>query len=165
MRPITIKRTIISAGVLSLLVATPAFAARPSAPTGPTGSIDLIEPVSTALVTTESDAPQPLPEVTYGTDAHFGTTLDGNVSNKADVYVTVLCWQGDTAVYHSSANLGDSFLMQDRGAQVLHWDEKEADCEASLIYRVDKGKSSSFETLDHVSFKVVPEAPSTIVSA
>jgi hypothetical protein len=148
MRSTTIARAIISAGALSFLAATPAFAAPPSEPSG--------------TITLTNSPPS---EVAYSHFADFETVLGGDVSNKASVYVTVLCEQGDTSVYHSSENRGVTFKMEDQGTKELIWNGAEADCEAKLMYRVDKGKSSSFTLLDHVSFKVVPEAPSTIVWA
>jgi hypothetical protein len=160
MRTTTITRTIIGAGALSLLAAAPALAARPSAPSG---SIDLMQPPLTALSTLGETPPPPL-EVTYGEFADFDTRLEGKVSNKADAYVTVWCWQGgtgvyqqgDTGVYHASGERGVSFLMEDRGSQVLHWNGEKAYCEALLMYRVDKGKSSEITVLDSEFFTVVP---------
>jgi hypothetical protein len=150
----TIKRTIMGAGALSLLMATPALAAPPS---GPSGSIDLVQPPAAAL-STLGETPPPALEVTYGDVADFKTVLAGKVSNKASDYVQVLCWQGDTYVYFMTHTGDPSFLMEEHDAQGIHWDGERADCEAFLIYRVDKGKSSKFTILDSEKFTVVPYA-------
>jgi hypothetical protein len=154
MRTKTITRTIIGAGALSLLAAAPALAARPS---GPSGEIYLMQPPIPAL-STLGETPPPDDEtlvVTYGEFADFDTVLEGKVSAKSSVYVKVLCSQDGSGVYHQDGLRDTSFLMQSQGNK-LNWNGQEADCEANLLYRVDKGKSSQFTLLDSEDFTVVP---------
>jgi hypothetical protein len=130
MRSTTIARAIISAGVLSFLAATPAFAAPPS---GPSGTITL------------SNSPK------FGQDAVIHATADGKISAKASIYVSVACSQGADLVYLSSrtSSTGDYiFPLADQAGQGLNWENGgDADCEAWLIYRVEKGKSSEITVL------------------
>ena len=72
--------------------------------------------------------------------AEFDTSVDGKISSKADVYVTLWCWQDDNAVYQYTMPADYSFPLEDLGGQNLVWDGGDASCEARLIYRVDMGK-------------------------
>jgi hypothetical protein len=156
MRTKTMTRTIIGAGALSLLAAAPALAARPS---GPSGEIYLMQPPPpSAALSTLGETPPPddeTLEVTYGEFADFDTSLEGKVSAKSSVYVKVLCSQDGSGVYHQDGLRDTSFLMQSQGGK-FNWTGQEADCEANLLYRVDKGKSSQFTLLDSEQFTVVP---------
>jgi hypothetical protein len=162
MRTKTIKRALIGAGALSLLAATPVFAAPPS---GPTGMIELMNSPSSA----ESTLSEPLDASgpTFGGVAEFHTEVYGKVSAKARVYVSVVCWQGDDVVYqYSQASSTDdySFPLVDQAGQGLNWENGgDAECEAWLIYRVEKGKRSEITVLGTETFKVTDPGTTVFV--
>lgn len=135
-------------GTLSLLAAAPAHAARQQAPTG---TIDVMLPETSGVADLEASTAGPA--AVYGQNVEFETTLEGQVSNKAMVYITVVCMQGTDVVYQSSGARDASFPMTDQPG--LEWDGGDASCEGWLIYRVDKGKSAEITMLDMVSFDVV----------
>jgi hypothetical protein len=148
-----IKRTIIGAGALSLLAAAPAFAAPPSAPSG---EIMLMNPPSSALKASGDSTTDSGP--TYGGDADFHTEVRGKISDKARIYVSLACSQDNDLVYLSSqfSSTGDySFALTDQAGQGLNWENGgDAECEAWLIYRVEKGKKSEITVLSKTTFDV-----------
>ena len=130
-------------GVALAVGVAPAFAA-PSG--GPTGSIEL---EAASLRTADaSTGPQ------YNSTVGFATTVEGRISSQARTYVTVICWQGDNVVYQYSAAPDFDFPLVDQAGQGLEWDGGAASCDASLIYRVEKGRSAEITVLDAVLFDV-----------
>jgi hypothetical protein len=165
MRTKTIKRALIGAGALSLLAATPVFAAPPS---GPTGMIELMNSPSSAESTEPLNASSELSGPTFGGVAEFHTEVYGKVSAKARVYVSVACEQGDNVVYQyskSSSTDDYSFPLLDQAGQGLNWENGgDADCEAWLIYRVEKGKRSEITVLgEPETFKVTDPGTTVFV--
>lgn len=133
------------AGLISLLIASPAGAAKQQ---GPTGTIELM-PDGAAAATVDAASTA---AYQYGESVAFQTTVDGRVSAKATVYVTVVCMQGNEVVYQYSGDRDGSFPLADQAG--LEWDGGDASCEAWLIYRVEKGKSAEITMLDMVPFDV-----------
>ncbi len=88
----------------------------------------------------------------YGGEVSFQTTVDGRLANKSKVYITLVCYQGDTVVYQYSGSQSQVFPLDDQAGQGLEWDGGDADCSARLIYRVQKGKSYSMTWLDEEQF-------------
>lgn len=131
-------------GLLAIaLVAQPALAGKPSA--APlTGTIDLAAPARVA-----ADVTWPR----YGDVVGFATSVSGSVAAKSMVYVNVVCLQGGTVVYQASAPQGATFDLVDQAGQGLEWDAA-ADCIGSLVYRVDKGQTTTIAYLDQESFGV-----------
>jgi hypothetical protein len=140
MRSTTIARAIISAGVLSFLAATPAFAAPPSGPSGNFTSNNTSD-------------------LTFGGHADFTATVDGKVSAKATIYVSVVCSQAGNVVYQYSKTSSTeqySFPLIDQAGQGLDWKNGGgASCEAWLIHRVEKGRSSEITVLETIPFDVL----------
>ncbi len=129
----------LAAGAIALTVlgALPAQAA----PAPPTGTIEIVSALAGP---------------SYGDTVNLTTTIDGKVSRNSRVYVTVICRQ-DVVVYQWSKwnDSGEySFPLRDQAGQGLDWDGGPASCEASLIYRVEKGRSAQLSTLDAVEFDV-----------
>jgi hypothetical protein len=139
MRSTTIARAIISAGVLSFLAATPAFAAPPSEPIGNFATNDTSN-------------------LTFGGHADFTATVEGKVPAKATIYVHVGCSQAGNVVYlySQTSSTGEYiFPLRDQAGQGLDWENGGgASCEARLIYRVEKGKSSEITLLETIPFAV-----------
>ncbi len=128
------------AGLVLVLAAAPAFAAKGgNDKVGVTGSITL---QSAARLAAGTSGPS------YGDTISFDTNVDGKLSPKATVYITVVCTQGDTVVYQYSGAPNSAFPLADQAGQGLEWDGGEADCSATLIYRVPKGKSYDITWLD-----------------
>lgn len=115
----------------------------------------MLKPPAAAASFAESDGTTASGDLSYGQYAEFIAELSGNVSAKADVYVTLACWQGDTVVYHASDDPDSPFLLMDTLPGLgLEWDGGDASCHAWLIHRVDKGKSSEMTVLDDLTFEV-----------
>lgn len=151
MRTRTITQAIAGATALTALIATPALAGKPSPPSG---SLELMQPLAAASVA-GSDGTSASSDLSYGENAEFIPTLYGDVSAKADVYVTLACWQGRTVVYNASEDLHTAFRLEDTQPGLgLEWDGGDASCHAWLVHRVDKGKSSEITVLDGVGFEV-----------
>lgn len=146
MRKATLVPAAVLAGLLSLLVASPAGAAKQQ---GPTGTIELMAAEAPAAA---SSAAVPS-AYAYGDSVEFETTLEGRVSSKAIVYVTVVCMQDGDVVYQYSGDRQGSFPLADQAG--LEWNGGDASCEAWLIYRVEKGRSAEITMLDMVAFDVV----------
>ena len=136
-----IALTAIAAAALALAsVTTPALSAPPSPPSG---SIEL---ASSARLSSEGAWPQ------YGDTVGFDVTLDGKLDSKARIYVTVVCLQGDTAVYQVSGDPNGSFTLSDTAG--LEWDGGAASCTAALAYRLQKGNNVELTYLDETTFDV-----------
>jgi hypothetical protein len=138
MRSTTIARAIISAGVLSFLAATPAFAAPPSEPSG---------------TITLTNSPQ------FDGVAEIHATVDGKVSAKATIYVSVACSQDGNVVYlYSQTSSTDDYIfpLRDQAGEGLDWENGGgAICAARLIHRVEKGRSSETTVLKTILFDVL----------
>jgi hypothetical protein len=148
---------ILSAGAVLLLAPAPALAKPPS---GPDGTIDLMNSVPEATLSTSSgESVEPTtPELAYFGVAEFHTTITGKVSSKADLYVTVVCMQDENLVYlyskHTDTDDYLSFPLEDQPGQGVEWYGGDASCEALLIYRVHKGKSTERTVLETERFEV-----------
>ena len=115
-------------------------------PSGPTGTIELMQSAETAARSVDR-TDSSLTGLTYGDQARFHTTVDGG-SKKGYTYISLVCTQDESVVYQSSGYPEYSFPLQDPESRSLEWDSTaDADCEAWLIYRVDKGKSSEITML------------------
>jgi hypothetical protein len=96
----------------------------------------------------------------YGGSVSFDTTVTGKVQKQAEIYVSVVCWQGEppvTVVYQWSSHVNSFvFPLFDQGGQGLEWNGGAADCAAQLIYRLDNGPrgSSTIIALDTIYFGV-----------
>lgn len=139
---------ILAAALLISGVAT-ASAAKPQKDSGPNGSIALAadETLQRASATADSGS-----SVAYMDTISFNTVVE-NAAAKADVYITVICMQGDDVVYQVSGARDADFLLNDRAG--LEWDGAAATCEGWLVHRVKKGKGSEITYLDMVAFDVV----------
>lgn len=126
------------------VVSAPTLAARPS---GPSGSIAVATSGAGAVTAAATG-------VQYDGTVAFETTVDGKISKQERVYVTVVCWQGDDIVFQYSAAPDFRFPLTDQAGQGLEWDGGDATCEARLIHRVDKGRSTEISVLDTISFDV-----------
>jgi hypothetical protein len=127
------------------VTAAPAIAAPAS---GPTGSIDVASAGVAARTAGASTGLQ------YDGTVAFDTSVEGKISSKARVYVTVVCWQGDQIIFQYSADPDFAFPLTDQAGQGLEWNGGDADCEAWLLYRVEKGRSAEITMLDMVEFHV-----------
>lgn len=88
----------------------------------------------------------------YGGTVEFDTVVTGDLANKSSVYITVVCTQDDTVVYQYSGPEGTVFPLADQAGQGLEWDGGAADCSAMLVYRVDKGRTTTINWLDVEEF-------------
>jgi hypothetical protein len=91
----------------------------------------------------------------YGSEVSFDTEVSGTMAPKSDVYVTVVCVQNDTVVFQYSGGVDAAYPLADQAGQGLEWDGGDADCSATLIYSVRKGKSFDLTWLDVEEFHVV----------
>lgn len=132
--------------VLALLMA-PAVAAPPS---GPTGGIQLSAPAVAAAADGSSTV-----YPSYGDYASFDVWIEGKLSKQSRTYVTVVCWVNGSIEYQWSGDPDFAFPLADQPGQGLDWPEgAAADCQAHLMYRVEKGKNVEMTTLDVTSFSV-----------
>lgn len=139
------RRLLIAFVAMTAIFAAPIGAA-PKDKSGPTGTIALAEAPEAASAA--AAGPQ------YGDHVSFDTTVNGKVDKHAQVYITVVCTQGSTVVYQWSAAVDFDFPLEDQAGQGLEWDTGDADCEASLIYRVEKGRNTTYMVLDATAFAV-----------
>ena len=72
----------------------------------------------------------------------------------AEALQLAVCTQGDQVVYQWSADPDFDFPLVDQAGQGLDWLGGDADCEASLVYRVKKGKNVEITYLDTEAFHV-----------
>ena len=107
---------------------------------GVTGSIELMSSGGLALTATSGPS--------YGQGVAFATTVEGKPAAKSSVYITVVCKQGTTVVYQASGSRDQTFVLADQAGQGLEWDGSDADCSATLIYKVKRGKSYDISWLD-----------------
>lgn len=134
---------------LSLLF-TSAASAAPKRDGGPSGTIAL----ATAGADTESFAASSSDSPSYGDTVWFDTTVEGKTASNSMIYILLACWQDGVVVYQSSAAPDSGFPLVDQGSTQLEWHGGGADCTASLIYRVEKGKNVSITVLDQTHFAV-----------
>jgi hypothetical protein len=91
----------------------------------------------------------------YGGNITFQTTY----TNTSWAYITVICEQ-DEIIYQWSASPDFTFpFIQQAGFAALgkFWDKtRSADCSATLINRIERGKNISLTFLDTVEFIVTP---------
>lgn len=121
-------------------------------PSSPEGTIELQAMTESELEVSRS-ASLAEPGVSYGDEVSFATEVTG-VSNRATVYITVVCMQGLEVVYQTSGSTDESFLLMDQGGDNLSWDGQAADCGAWLQHSVKKGKGSEITNLDTDFFSV-----------
>ncbi|MDH3707020.1 MAG: hypothetical protein OES57_13200 [Acidimicrobiia bacterium] len=110
-----------------------------------TGTIDLM-PTAGAEAGAAPAGPH------YGGTVEFDTTVNGDLAKKSSVYITVVCMQDDTVVYQYSGPEGTVFPLADQAGQGLDWDGGAAECSATLIYKVDKGRTTTINWLDIEEF-------------
>jgi len=143
------RKTIVRLGVGALAATALTTSTTFAAPPGPSGTLQLASEATVARTSEGTTG-----TLTYGESADFVATVDGKVSKQARIYVRVLCRQGGAIVYQYSADPDHSFPLLDQAGQGLDWDGGAADCEASLIYRVEKGRSAELSILDTTEFAV-----------
>lgn len=136
-------KILLLAALILVFAGAPALAARGGDPV--TGTIALHREAGATLAANNDG-------VTYGESITFDTTVGGKMAPKSTVYITVVCLQGDAVVYQYSANLDAAFPLADQPGQGLDWDGGDADCSATLIYKVRKGKSYDLTWLDTTDF-------------
>lgn len=138
------RRLLIAFVAMTAIFAAPIGAA-PKDKSGPTGTIALADAPEAATAAT---GPQ------YGDHVSFETTVNGKVDKHAKIYITVVCMQEATVVYQWSAAVDYTFPLEDQAGQGLEWNQGDAECEASLIYRVEKGRNTTYMVLDSTAFAV-----------
>ena len=139
------RMVVLAALALMVTVALPALAAKPAAVTG---DIELM-PAAQARVAADGAAGP-----TYGGYAEFVTDVNGKMASNSTLYVTVVCRQGSEVVYQWSAAPNFAFPLHDQPGQGLEWNGGDADCSASLIYKIEKGRKYTLTTLDTALFTV-----------
>lgn len=128
---------------------TSAASAGPKRDTGLSGTIELAtDSGSSESTAAASDSGT----MSYGQTARFSTTVNGSTHSNSDLYVSVVCAQDGSVVYKSSAAPEFGFPLVDQAG--LEWDGADADCAASLVYRVQKGKKVTINVLDRTYFAV-----------
>lgn len=143
----------VAAVVLSAIVGAPAAGAAPKGKEPVWGTIDL----ATAEVEYAGDlALAGLAQIgpSYGDYAQFDVTVGGDTARKSRVYVTVVCFQGPTVVFQYSGSPDFEFPLHDQLGQGLDWDGGDAICQASLMYRVEKGRGYTLTNLGTDTFNV-----------
>ena len=93
-------------------------------------------------------------EPQYGNLLTFSSSVSGETTDKAQAYITAMCFQGDKVVYQFSGKPNVKFLLTDPLEPGLDWDGGPALCNASLIYRVPGEKRAELYMLDSISFPV-----------
>ncbi|NNE73317.1 MAG: hypothetical protein HKN26_06620 [Acidimicrobiales bacterium] len=106
------------------------------------------------LMAVESDDGGAAVAPSYGSTVMFATDINGELSSKSSVYVTVVCMQGAEVVYQYSGSTTSAFLLFDQAGQGLEWNGGAADCSAALVHRVEKGKNTTITYLNTVEFAV-----------
>jgi len=135
-------------GLVLVLAATPAFGAKGgNKGDAVTGSIALH--TDTARLAAAEAGPR------YGTEVMFDTAVSGTMAPKSGVYVTVVCMQEKTVVYQYSGEPDEAYPLADQAGQGLEWDGGDAECSATLIYSVRKGKSFDLTWLDVEEFQAI----------
>jgi hypothetical protein len=90
----------------------------------------------------------------YGNLVQFTTTATGDMAKDAHTYIVTACFQDDRLVYQLAAKPGVKFHLSDMLEPNYDWDGGEAECNASLIYRVPKADKADLYMLDSISFVV-----------
>lgn len=121
--------------------------------TGVTGTLTMSGDELSFASTASSDTSGSISPV-YGDSVSFDVEVDGRLARNSWLYVTAVCRQQDTVIYQSSNWTDFVFVMEDQLGQGLEWDGYPAECTASLIYRVEKGKEAVLQYLDSTSFDV-----------
>lgn len=93
-------------------------------------------------------------EPAYGSLLTFSSSVLGETTDKAQAYITAMCFQGDKLVYQFSGKPNVKFLLTDPLEPGLDWNGGPALCNASLIYRVPGDKRAELYMLDSISFPV-----------
>jgi hypothetical protein len=138
-------------GVMSVAAALAVGVAVVPAMAGPTTVSGTI-----ALESSTARAANDAGGLRYGESARFTVTASGRVDSKAYLYISVVCFAGDTFVYQAtSRDLSYAFPLSDQTGQGLEWNGQAADCEAWLVYRTDKKNGTSdIQELDETTFAV-----------
>ena len=90
----------------------------------------------------------------YGNLVQFTSSATGDMAKDAHTYIVTTCFQDDKLVYQLAAQPGVKFHLSDMLEPNYNWDGQEAECNASLIYRVPKEGTADLYMLDSISFPV-----------
>lgn len=101
-----------------------------------------------------------LDELHWGDSVAVTYSYEGTLSNRGEIFVSVVCTQGAGVVYQAS-NVGDfadgfTFTQQDGLAAIglLIDTTQPGSCVMDLIYRILNDKDHTYQTLDEVGFEV-----------
>jgi hypothetical protein len=141
------KTFIILTGLILVLATAPALAARGGNGGNGGGAV-----TGAIALHTDGFTARAALGPTYGDTISFDTDVSGKTSPKSTIYVTVVCTQGDAVVYQYSGAPDATYPLADQAGQGLEWDGDDADCSATLIYKVPKGKAYELTWLDVAEF-------------
>lgn len=88
----------------------------------------------------------------YSDSVTYKSNVSGDVPNNANVYITTVCFQGETMVFQKSMQQGDSLYLQDESLSGFRWNGEDASCSATLMYRTDE--SDTVYVVDSITFEV-----------
>ncbi len=91
----------------------------------------------------------------YGDTVSYKSRISGISLEKANAYITTVCFQGDRMVFQRSAQQGVSIHLYDQIVEGLDWDGGDASCSATLMYRTVAGGAINVYVVDSISFEVL----------
>ncbi len=91
----------------------------------------------------------------YGDIVSYESNVSGVYFGDVNTYITTVCFQGDEMVFQKSVLQGVKVYLHNHAGSGLDWDEKEASCSATLMYReVSKNNKVDIYIIDSTSFDV-----------
>jgi hypothetical protein len=91
-------------------------------------------------------------DLRYSDLVSYKSNISGDLPLGANVYITTVCFQGETLVFQKSMQQGDSLYLQDESLSGFRWDGEDASCSATLMYRTDE--SDRVYVVDSMTFEV-----------
>ena len=90
----------------------------------------------------------------YGDTISYKTDLSGVTTQGSTLYVTTVCYQGDTMVFQKTLPEGESVYFYDQLDTGFEWDGTAAQCTASLVYREQYSSVTKVDIVATQGFEV-----------
>ena len=93
--------------------------------------------------------------VRYGDTVSYKAAVNNLTKGTSNIYITTVCFQGETMVFQKSVTQGISVRLYDQMVSEYEWNGEDASCTAALLYRTSASDIHQVILVDSVSFDVL----------
>ncbi|KKS36772.1 MAG: hypothetical protein UU98_C0021G0009 [Parcubacteria group bacterium GW2011_GWD2_42_14] len=95
--------------------------------------------------------------VQYGDTVSYKAVMDNPEKIAANIYISTVCFQGETMVFQKSVTQGVTVHLYDQMERDYEWNGKDASCIATLLYRTVGRDFHQVVLVDSEYFDVVAQ--------